>query len=80
MIRLIVEAAIHWMQIGLPLKCLKVVVYTRHPSQPDKSVLELVKYFNALKKKWNKTWESVTVTQVRIYITTLIINFTTMNF
>lgn len=62
MLRLIVEATIHWMQVGLPLKVLKIVVYTRHPDTPDDNVLQLTRYFEELKKKWRNVWTSGDVT------------------
>lgn len=62
MLRLIVEATIHWMQVGLPLKVLKIVVYTRHSDTPDDNVLQLTRYFEELKKKWRNVWTSGDVT------------------
>ncbi len=46
-LRLILEAAIHWMQIGLPLRILKIVAY---PKDIDAS--PLVDYFGKLKRDW----------------------------
>ena len=50
MLRLIVETAIHWMQIGLPLKVLKIVVFSRDTRKTDQD--PLLKYYRELKHKW----------------------------
>ena len=50
MLRLIVETAIHWMQIGLPLKILKIVVFSRDNKELDKN--PLLAYYKELKQKW----------------------------
>eukprot|EP00794_Sanderia_malayensis_P007284 gene7284-8097_t len=47
---LIVEAAIHWMQIGLPLRVLKIVAYTKDFKQIKGD--NLLDNFQTLKKKW----------------------------
>ncbi|XP_065058675.1 uncharacterized protein LOC135686383 isoform X2 [Rhopilema esculentum] len=52
MLRLIVEAAVHWMKIGLPLKVLKIVVYDRNLGGVDKH--PLLSYFRELKVKWDE--------------------------
>ncbi len=50
MLRLIVEAAIHWMQIGLTLKVLKIVIFARDLNKINSH--PLMSYFEALKEKW----------------------------
>ena len=50
MLRLIVETAIHWMRIGLPLKVLKIVVFSRDNRKVDQD--PLLKYYRELKLKW----------------------------
>ena len=52
MLRLIVEAAVHWMKIGLPLKVLKIVIYDRNLGGVDKH--PLLSYFRDLKVKWGE--------------------------
>ncbi len=54
MLRLIVDAAVHWMQIGLPLKTLKIVVYAEPLDRIDEN--PLLQDFNALKQKWMDTF------------------------
>ena len=49
MMRLIIETAIHWMQIGLPLKLLKIVVFARDLKKISKD--PLLEYFANLKGK-----------------------------
>eukprot|EP00794_Sanderia_malayensis_P007282 gene7282-8093_t len=55
MLRLIVEAAIHWMQIGLPLKILKIVIFAHDLTKIGKH--PLLDYFDKLKQKWIKKME-----------------------
>ena len=52
MLRLIVEAAVRWMKIGLPLKVLKIVIYDRNLGGVDKH--PLLSYFRDLKVKWGE--------------------------
>ena len=54
MLRIITEAAIKWIEVGLPLKVLKVVVYSRNPTLIDKDTFELVEKFKNLKANWMK--------------------------
>ena len=53
---LIVEAAIHWMEIGLLLRVLKIVVYVKDMKQVQGDVL--LKKFRLLKDKWLKEKEN----------------------
>lgn len=55
MLRLIVETAIHWMRIGLPLKVLKIVIFSRNNSNLEND--PMLKYFKELKSKWESILE-----------------------
>lgn len=59
-LRAIVKAACHWIKAGLPLRCLKIVIYTDKPqtiSGPQKNLLGL---FAKQKMKWeNSKYEEV---------------------
>ncbi|XP_055896769.1 uncharacterized protein LOC106070936 isoform X2 [Biomphalaria glabrata] len=48
------HAACEWIRAGLPLKCLKLVVYSANPSKPTSMVLECMKLFTKLKSKWQE--------------------------
>ena len=50
MLKLIVETAIHWMQIGLLLKVLKIVIFARNLNHIDQN--PLLSYFRNLNAKW----------------------------
>ena len=54
MLRIITEAAIKWIEVGLPLKVLKVVVYSRNATVTGKDAFELVQKFKDLKTNWMK--------------------------
>ena len=58
MLRIITEAAIKWIEVGLPLKVLKVVVYSRNPTLTGKDTFELVENFKDLKTNWMKIKDS----------------------
>ena len=45
-----VETAIHWMRIGLPLKILKIVIFARYENEIEEN--PLLPYFKDLKDKW----------------------------
>ena len=49
---LIVEAAIHWMEIGLFLELLKIVIYQKDVKQVKDD--PLIKAFSTLKCNWLK--------------------------
>jgi len=51
-LRLLVEATIHWMKIGLPLKKLKIVAYSPNPEKPSPTTKLLSGAFTELKKNW----------------------------
>ncbi|XP_064629100.1 uncharacterized protein LOC135488421 isoform X2 [Lineus longissimus] len=51
MLKAMVNAAGHWMQAGLPLECLKIVIYSPNP-QNAKTDPTLLQQFEKLKKKW----------------------------
>ena len=51
----IVRAACHWIKAGLPLRCLKIVVYTRDPEHVSCANAELLNSFSQLKAKWEKS-------------------------
>ena len=52
MLCLMVEAAIHWMQVGLPLKILKIVILARYESEISQH--PLLSYFRDLKMQWSR--------------------------
>lgn len=52
MLRLIIDAAIHWIKAGLELKSLKIVLFSRHPEKPDKSHEPLFECFQKMKDKF----------------------------
>ena len=54
MLRLIVEASIHWMEIGLPMKELKIVLYQRDTKEISKVNKILVDLFKQMRKKTNE--------------------------
>ena len=49
---LLVEAAIHWMEVGLLLQILKIVIYQKDMKQTKDD--PMLKVFSALKQKWLK--------------------------
>ena len=57
MLRSIVDAAIHWMQIGLPLKVLKIVIYSKDPERDIATPHLLIGCFQRLKTRWEKYTE-----------------------
>ena len=56
MLRLMVETAIHWMRIGLPLKILKIVIFARYENEIEEN--PLLPYFKDLKDKWTRIFDS----------------------
>ncbi|KAL8619588.1 hypothetical protein ACOMHN_019644 [Nucella lapillus] len=54
MLRTIVSAACHWIKAGLPLRCLKIVIYTNNPHLASQSTQELLEVFTTLKTKWEE--------------------------
>ena len=56
MLRLMVETAIHWMRIGLPLKILKIVIFARYENEIEEN--PLLPYFKDLKDKWMRIFDS----------------------
>ena len=57
MLRLIVDAAVRWMEAGLPLRLLKIVVFSRKPQTPDAAVKRIVESFGQLRTKWMEKWK-----------------------
>ena len=49
MLRLIINSAIQWIKAGLELKSLKVVLFSRNPTKPDKSHKPLFECFQKMK-------------------------------
>ena len=66
MLQLIIDAAINWMQTGLPLKLLKIVLYTNKPNNPDKNIMRVVQCFVHLKNKWLSKWKEEQVDKVQM--------------
>lgn len=48
----IVKAACHWIKAGLPLRCLKIVLYLRNPLQVSDEDVKMLTCFTGLKKRW----------------------------
>ncbi|BFZ05756.1 hypothetical protein BsWGS_08795 [Bradybaena similaris] len=60
----LVNGACHWIQAGLPLHCLKIVVYSENPGENSKMDTEYLKLFAKLKTKWRlKTKKEVKISQ-----------------
>ena len=57
MMELLLDASIHWMQVGLPLKLLKVVLFTQNVNKLDAATLELCTFFAVQKEKWLSKWK-----------------------
>ncbi len=55
MLRLTAETAIHWMQIGLPLKMINIVIYTTNFIGINRD--PMLHCFKNLKSKWITEWE-----------------------
>ncbi|XP_032233355.1 uncharacterized protein LOC5508685 isoform X2 [Nematostella vectensis] len=51
-LRQVMNAAIHWMKAGLPLRTLKVVIFARNPEKEDKSHKPLFELFKEYKDKY----------------------------
>lgn len=51
-LRSIVTASCNWIRAGLPLKCLKIVVYTNNPASLSPAQNDLLEIFSKLQKKW----------------------------
>ena len=64
MLRLIINSAIQWIKTGLELKTLKVVLFSRNPTKPDKSHEPLFESFQKLKDTYgDKELTSVQVSK-----------------
>eukprot|EP00106_Octopus_bimaculoides_P001033 XP_014768475.1 PREDICTED: uncharacterized protein LOC106867918 [Octopus bimaculoides] len=50
-----VESACNWMKIGLPLKCLKIVLHTSDINEISNSNKKCLERFKVLKKTWEKS-------------------------
>ncbi|RUS78149.1 hypothetical protein EGW08_014097, partial [Elysia chlorotica] len=53
-LKALVDAACHWIKAGLPLKCLKLVLYAPDPSTLDEQNELCMKFFKRLKSAWNQ--------------------------
>ena len=51
MLRAMLDAAINWIRAGLPLKCLKIVLYTRRANKLSEEEAKVVALFNSIKEK-----------------------------
>lgn len=51
MLRAMLDAAINWIRAGLPMTCLKIVLYRRDPSWLSKDEQGLVKLFTDMRDK-----------------------------
>lgn len=62
-LRSIVTASCNWIRAGLPLKCLKIVVYTNNPASLSPAQNDLLEIFSKLQKKWkNMNKQKVIIT------------------
>ncbi|GFS26505.1 collagen alpha-6(VI) chain [Elysia marginata] len=53
-LRAMVDSACHWIKAGLPLKCLKLVLYSPNPSKLDEQNELCMKFFKRLKSAWKR--------------------------
>ena len=51
MMEVTMKLAVSWMQIGLPLQLLKIVVFSHYPDDPQEMKQECVQVFKELKQK-----------------------------
>ena len=51
MMGVMVKLSVQWMQMGLPLQLLKIVVYSRCPDDPQEREQGCVQVFNKMKEK-----------------------------
>ena len=64
MLKLILNSAIQWIKTGLELKTLKVVLFSKNPTKPDKSHEPLFESFQKLKDTYgDKELTSVQVSK-----------------
>ena len=56
MLERLVKTAVEWMQMGLGLQTMKIVLYARGPDDLNSSDLDCISKFN----KWKKSVESKT--------------------
>ncbi|XP_046575713.1 uncharacterized protein LOC124283733 [Haliotis rubra] len=54
-LRAMVDGACHWIKAGLPLRCLKIVLYASNPYNLSKKDSEAVKLFKDLKQVWGSS-------------------------
>ena len=54
MLKLLVNAAIHWMKAGLPLRSLKIVIFSRNIDKINKADQPLFDLFQKLKDNHEK--------------------------
>lgn len=50
MLKLLVNAAVHWIKAGLPLRCLKIVLFSRNITKKSSDNELLIKLFQNLKE------------------------------
>lgn len=72
MLKLLVNAAVHWMKAGLQLRCLKIVLFSSNVSKEDKTHEPLITLFQKLKENYKEEIEmqksSVAVETYDIYL------------
>ncbi|KAK3763175.1 hypothetical protein RRG08_035857 [Elysia crispata] len=61
-LRAMVDGACHWIKAGLPLKCLKLVLYSSNPSKLDEQHELSMKFFKRLKSAWTQQEKENAVT------------------
>lgn len=62
-----VDAACNWMKAGLPLRCLKIVLFSENTNRIPGGTLELIDLFERLKSKWEKRGASLKVKSLVLY-------------
>ena len=51
MMRSMMEAAVNWIRAGLPLKCLKIVIYSVNPFHLNEEQMSIYEVFKEFKQK-----------------------------
>ncbi|XP_064602108.1 uncharacterized protein LOC135468030 isoform X2 [Liolophura sinensis] len=65
MMRSMVDAACSWMKAGLPLRCLKIVLFSENTDRIPEGIKDLVSLFEKLKSKWEKKGVSLKASSVQ---------------
>ena len=68
MLQAMLDAAINWVRAGLPMKCLKIVLYNRNPSHLSSEEKKLVDLFTKNKAQVEKQQEAAQVSTIKNYL------------